>query len=205
MYLWHRVGRLHGTPHSIASGLACGAAVSCTPFVGIHLILAALVSWFARGNIIAGLIATVVGNPWTFPFIWWWTYKLGTKMGAGDPSWAEPDVLAIIVDLPGVAAKAALSFDLDWAYFENLWAVLWPMMVGSVPTFIVVWITTYLFLKPLVTAYQGRRIARRRRKLKRERDAKARAEGETPEVATLQVRREVSFAESPPVNRKTSG
>jgi hypothetical protein len=78
------------------------------------------------------------------------------------------------------------------------------MMVGSVPTFIVVWITTYLFLKPLVTAYQGRRIARRRRKLKRERDAKARAEAETPEVATLPVREEASFAESPPVNRKTS-
>ncbi|MDH3231800.1 MAG: DUF2062 domain-containing protein, partial [Alphaproteobacteria bacterium] len=67
MYLWHRVGRLHGTPHSISAGFASGAAVSFTPFVGVHFILAALTSWFSRGNIVAGLIGTAVGNPWTFP------------------------------------------------------------------------------------------------------------------------------------------
>lgn len=205
MYLWHRVGRLHGTPHTIAAGFACGVAVSFTPFVGVHFILAALASWFSRGNIIAGLIGTVAGNPWTFPFIWWWTYKLGTRMGAGDPSWAEPHLLAIIVDLPGVAAKAALSFDLDWTYFHNLWAVLWPMMVGSFPTFIVVWIVTYLLLKPLVAAYQTRRIARRRRKLKREREAKARADAEGGDVATLPVREEMPLAGNQPTNRESSG
>jgi len=205
VYLWHRVGRLHGTPHSIAGGLACGVAVSVTPFVGAHFILAALLAWFSRSNIVAGLIGTAVGNPWTFPFIWWWIFTLGTKMGAGDAISARPDVLGIIVHLPGVAAKAALSFDIDWTYFGNLWAVIWPMIVGSVPTFILVWLGTYLLLKPLVTAYQARRIARRRRKLKKEREAKALADEGNPDVATLPVRKEAPLAGSMPMNQKSSG
>jgi uncharacterized protein (DUF2062 family) len=205
MYLWHRVGRLHGTPHSIAAGFASGTAVSFTPFVGVHFILAAFMSWFARGNIIAGLIGTGVGNPWTFPFIWWWTYMLGTKMGAGPAlQGRQPDFLSIFTDLFGVLGKAVVKFQLDSAYFENVWAIIWPMMVGSVPTFIVVWMVTYLLLKPLVTAYQGRRIARRRRKLKKEREAKALADAENQEVTTLPVREEAPLAESMPMNQKSS-
>ncbi len=208
VYLWHRVGRLHGTPHSIAGGLACGAAVSCTPFVGAHFILAALFAWFTRSNIVAGLIGTAAGNPWTFPFIWWWTYTLGLKMGAGAALHGrQPDFLSIFTDLFGVLGKAVVKFQLDATYFENVWTVIWPMIVGSVPTFILVWLATYVLLKPLVTAYQARRIARRRRKLKRQREAKARAEAEAenPEVATLPLRPDAPFADGLKANRKTGG
>jgi len=205
MYLWHRVARLHGTPHSIAGGIAAGAAVSVTPFVGAHFVLAALTAWLTRSNIVAGLIGTAVGNPWTFPFIWWWTFTLGSKMGAGKTMHAKPDVLGIVVDLPGVAARAVLSFDLDWGYFENLWAVIWPMLVGSVPTFIFVWLASYLLLKPLVTAYQARRIVRRRRKLKKAREAKAAADAVDPDIATLLVHNDDSPVDEVTTNRKSSG
>lgn len=172
-YIWHRVGRLHGTPHSIAGGFAAGAAVSFTPFVGAHFVLATIVSLLTRSNVVAGLIGTAVGNPWTFPFIWIWIYELGQRMGVGQWEHAEPDALAIIVDLPGVAARALFRFDLDWGYFENVWAVMGPMIVGSIPTFIVVWLAFYLSLKPVVATYQARRIARRRRKQEKTRkDAK---------------------------------
>ena len=75
---WKRYGRfillklhrLGGTPRSIAAGFACGAAISFTPFVGFHMILAAATAFLLRGNIIASAVGTVVGNPWTFPFIW---------------------------------------------------------------------------------------------------------------------------------------
>ena len=65
-----RLKRLQGTPYSIATGFACGVAISFTPFIGFHMILAALTAWLIRGNIIASAIGTIVGNPWTFPFIW---------------------------------------------------------------------------------------------------------------------------------------
>ena len=45
-----RFRRLKGTPNSIALGIACGVAVSFTPFVGAHLMLAMLVAWMMRGN-----------------------------------------------------------------------------------------------------------------------------------------------------------
>jgi len=163
-YVWHRIGRLHGTPHSIAGGFAAGAAVSFTPFVGGHFVLAALVSWATRGNIMAGLLGTAVGNPWTFPFIWIWTYELGRKLGAGNELAGNPNFVAIFTDLPSVVVRALISFDLDSAYFDNVWAVVWPMMVGSIPTFVLIWLGSYLFLKPLVATYQVKRIARRRRK-----------------------------------------
>lgn len=192
VYLWHRIARLHGTPHTIAGGFACGAAVSFLPFVGAHFVLAALASWLSRSNIVAGLIGTGVGNPWTFPFIWWWVYTLGSKMGVGTgASGVEPDFLAIFTKLPGVVMNALLNFQIDSAYFENVWAVMLPMIVGSIPTFIMVWISTYLLLKPLVAAYQARRIARRRRKLKRARDAKA------ARVAELRAKENESAAQEP--------
>jgi uncharacterized protein (DUF2062 family) len=170
-YVWHRVGRLHGTPHSIAGGFAAGAAVSFTPFVGGHFVLASLLAWLTRGNIVAGLLGTAVGNPWTFPFIWIWTYELGRRMGAGRDLAVEPNFVAIFTDLPGVIVKALISFDLESAYFDNVWAVLWPMMVGSIPTFVLIWLGFYLFFKPLVATYQAKRIMRRRRKQEKAREA----------------------------------
>lgn len=170
-YIWHRVGRLHGTPHSIAGGFAAGAAISFTPFVGGHFVLAIMVSWATRSNIVAGLLGTAVGNPWTFPFIWLWIYELGHRMGAGGLDQVRPDALAIVVDLPGVVGRALLSFDVDWDYLDNLWAVLWPMLVGCIPTFILVWLAVYLVLKPLVATYQANRIMRLRRKQGKAREA----------------------------------
>ena len=40
-----RIRKLKGTPDSIAVGVACGVAVSFTPFVGIHSVLALLSAW----------------------------------------------------------------------------------------------------------------------------------------------------------------
>ena len=191
-YIWHRVGRLHGTPHSIAGGFAAGAAVSFTPFVGAHFVLAALVSLATRSNVVAGLLGTAVGNPWTFPFIWIWTYELGQRMGIGSGLMGEPDFVAIFTDLPSVIVKAFISFDLDAAYFENVWAVMWPMMIGSIPSFILIWLAFYVVLKPVVATYQVRRIARRRRKQEKARaDAKlhglAIVQGESEEFDPLEA------------------
>ena len=68
-YMMHRVLRMSGTPHSIACGLACGASVSFTPFIGLHLIIAVAISYPLGGSISAALIGTLIGNPWTFPII----------------------------------------------------------------------------------------------------------------------------------------
>lgn len=161
-YLWHRVLRLHGTPYSIAAGIACGAAVSFTPIIGGHFVLAALVAWLIGGNIVASLIGTAVGNPWTFPFIWLWTFKLGSGM-IGRPAAGvavPPEFTAVFADL----IEGLLRFHFDAAFLHKLWMVWWPMMLGSIPSMIAVWLATYLMLRPVIAAYQHRRMMRRRKR-----------------------------------------
>ncbi len=162
-YLWHRVLRLHGTPYSIAAGIACGVAISFTPLAGAHFLLSALFAWLIGGNIVASLIGTAAGNPWTFPFIWLWTYELGTAFGAGRdlaPGAVNPNFAQLFGDL----LVAMLRFDIGAPFLHKVWVVWWPMMVGSIPSAILAWLATYLVLRPLVAAYQHRRILRRRKK-----------------------------------------
>lgn len=76
-YVQHRLVRIKDTTGSIARGMAFGAAVSFTPMPGTHIASAAFLSWASRGNVLASVVGTLAGNPWTFPFMWWAAYKTG--------------------------------------------------------------------------------------------------------------------------------
>lgn len=141
-YLRHRVGRLPGTPYAIAAGFAWGAAVSCTPFMGLHILLAAAGAWATRSSILASAIGTLVGNPWTFPFIWAWIYTLGVWILGRD---------AIMLNYA--------HLDLTYLY-DNFWAIFVPMMAGGVPTALVVWAAFFFPLHAMVGKYQLMRRAR---------------------------------------------
>ncbi len=162
----HRVARLPGTPYAIAGGFACGAAISFTPFLGMHIILSALLAWIIRANIISSVIGTVVGNPWTLPFIWVWVYELGHWMGVGTGGGGTENL--DFIGLFGKMLEAVLRLDAGYL-FETAWPVFWPMLVGSIPTALVMWFAFYVPLKPVVATYQKRRRARRdRRRLRRQ-------------------------------------
>lgn len=79
-YLGHRVRRLPDTPHRVAFGFAVGVWASFTPFFGAHLLLAAAVARLLRGNVVASLIGTLVGNPLTFPLIAAMSLALGRRI-----------------------------------------------------------------------------------------------------------------------------
>lgn len=164
-YLLHRVRRLPGTPYGIAGGFACGAAISFTPFVGLHFVLAALSAWILRCNILASAIGTAVGNPWTFPFIWVWIYNLGTWMGAGK-SLGHAETMDFGAQF-GAMMAALLRGDLTYLW-ENAWPIFWPMLAGGVPTGIVVWFIFYIPLKGGIVTYKHRRHRSRRRRGKLE-------------------------------------
>ena len=165
-YFKHRIGRLPGTPYSIAAGFACGAAISFSPFVGLHFVLGGVWAWLVRANIIASAIGTAVGNPWTFPFIWVWIYNVGHWMGAGEGGRSVEDL--DFGALFGNMLEAVVSGDMDFLV-ETAGPVFWPMLLGSVPTMIVTWIVFYVPLKKMVEGYQKARLARRARKGKRRR------------------------------------
>ena len=149
-YTGHRLARMPGTPYSIAAGFACGAAASFTPMIGLHFILAALFAWSIRANILASAIGTAIGNPWTFPFIWLWIFKVGSWI-SGTPDGVEPPKLTWDFFLEIISGDA-LGQSVD---------LLTTMVIGSVPTAIVVWFLFYLPLLGVIEGYRRRRSKRR--------------------------------------------
>jgi len=162
-YVFHRVARIPGSAYSLAAGFACGAAISFTPFIGLHFVLSALLAYLMRANIIASAIGTAVGNPWTFPFIWVGVFNVGNWLVSADGVEAqEVDFLDVLTE-----SMEALH-RLDYGYlFDTAWPVLLPMLIGCVPVGIFVWILFYVPLRPMISKYQSARHHRRTHKLRR--------------------------------------
>lgn len=160
IYVWRRVWRLTGTPHAIALGFSAGTFMSFTPFLGFHIMLAMLIAWVIRGNLIAAAFGTLVGNPLSYPPIWVATYDLGNLM-LGTSSGHHIDLMSTLM-----SQKA----------FDVVLPVLMPMALGSLPLGLAAAVVTYFIVKATVAAYQLR---------KRERlEARALAKAEAPVVDT---------------------
>lgn len=161
-YIVKRATRLSGTPHSIAAGFACGVAISFTPFIGFHLLGAFLLCLLVRGNYLAAAAGTLIGNPWTFPFIWVAIYQLGHML------------------LGTRAAQPVEHWDLT-TFFVKVEAVFWPMVVGGLPLALIAGLATYFPLMRMIAAYQE---ARQRRRARRRQDRLGlKAQGASPDIS----------------------
>ena len=142
LYLTHRLRRLPDSPASIAAGFCCGMAVSFTPFLGLHFVLAALLAWVLNGNIFASAVGTIVGNPWTFPLIWISSYRVGSWLLGYD--------------------DGTLPVELTFSYLvDHTWQVFMPMLLGGTILGVIVWLACFLPLRTTVAAYQNLRRRRR--------------------------------------------
>jgi uncharacterized protein (DUF2062 family) len=159
-YTLYRIGRLPGSGYAIAGGFAWGAAMSFTPLIGFHILLAIFGAWLTRCSAVAAAIGTAVGNPWTFPFIWIGLYKIGIFMGFSVEG-VDPDTM----DFTSLFGHVTMAFfDRDWAYLaDNAFPVLLPMLAASVPVAIIVWVIFFLLLKPVIERYKFAAHARRTR------------------------------------------
>jgi hypothetical protein len=118
--------------------VACGAAISFTPFVGLHVVLGALLALIVRGNLLAVVAGTLVGNPWTFPFIWVASYEVGQYLLGGHAAgvqpapWSFSDVAGYVAEAARQAATAG-----PWVTVKRLATELrvlgWRMMVAAMP------------------------------------------------------------------------
>jgi uncharacterized protein (DUF2062 family) len=141
-YNVHRLRRIDDSAYGIAAGLACGVGVAFTPFIGFHFVFAMLLAWLIRGNIIAAALGTLVGNPWTYPFTFLWTYEVG--------HW-----------LLGGKAVSHIPEDITLLYLiRHPWRILLPMTVGGIPTALVAWVVTFFPARILIERSRGIRRAR---------------------------------------------
>lgn len=125
LYLMMRILRLRSSDYSLAAGLSSGVAVSFTPFIGLHFLLAIVLAWLIRGNMIIAMIGTAIGNPWSFPLIWALIYSVGTSLLGKSP--IEADISMISLDL----------------FLEQPGQVLVSMLVGGGVIGIGAWIITF--------------------------------------------------------------
>ena len=140
LYYIKRILRLSATPYAIAAGCGIGAFVSFTPFIGFHIATAVALAWIIRGNLIAAVIGTSVGNPLTFPLIWASTYELGYAILSGEQAAAPP------------LGRPFLERSI-----ENLSPIVKTMSVGSLPLGFLAGLVVYAIVYKSVAAYQANR------------------------------------------------
>ena len=66
--------KISDTPHSISLGFSIGVFAS---FIGVHIILAILLSWILKANYFSSVLGTFIGTPLTYPFIWFSSLYVG--------------------------------------------------------------------------------------------------------------------------------
>ena len=147
-YISLSIKRIKGTPQALSLGLATGIAISFTPFIGLHALLAIFISWIIGGSMAAALIGTLFGNPWTFPFIWYFTFEIGQFINYGFLSYEEEfsfqvikkEISTLLVILKNIIVFANIP-ELE----ENVEKLkLIPfMIVGSIPLVFITWILSY--------------------------------------------------------------
>jgi len=120
---------------------------------GLHFIIAAILSAGLRVSIIASAIGTIVGNPWTFPFIWISSFRLGRMLGFGEQGDVTEKSLSQL--LQGVASDVWRG-DFQQAARDSL-PVFEPMLIGGLIMGLVAWIVFYFGLRRIIQAYQSSR------------------------------------------------
>ena len=165
-YVKHRMRRLPDSPERIARGIWAGVFVTFTPLFGLHFVLAALLAKLMRGNILASLMATFVGNPFTFVFIaiaalhtghW----LLGTELQEGELRALSRSFGDAGSDLWHNAIAVFTDDGMDWSALGAFSReVFYPYLIGGILPGLFFSILAYLLANPAIGAYQRRRIAK---------------------------------------------
>lgn len=151
-----RIIRLSDSTQKIALGLSIGAAISFTPLVGTHFIQAGFIAYLLRANFLASLIGTFVGNPWTFPFMWWAAMTFGS----------------FIFQTVGFPASVSLPEQIDLSVVWDLikhepFRIFLPWLVGGYLIALLSMPISYMIFYRLVSGAKKARVRARERKLHR--------------------------------------
>jgi uncharacterized protein (DUF2062 family) len=144
-YYRKRLMRLSGTPHSIAAGFAAGVALAMTPFLGFHYLLSFVAAFLVRGNVLAAILGTSLGNPLTFPFIWLGTFETGSLILGWFGRQPEP------VDFDLLAHRLLTD---SWG---EIWPIVEPMLIGSIPIALLLGAISYVLVYIAAQSFQTSR------------------------------------------------
>lgn len=162
-YVKHRMRRLPDSPERIARGIWAGVFITFSPLFGMHFLGAVLIAKAMKGNILASLMATFVGNPLTFVFIALSSLKsghwiLGTELQEGELRALSRKFADAGSDLWHNVIAVFTPDQMDWsglAIFSR--DVFYPYLMGGIVSGIFFATLAYYLAVPVLRAYQKRR------------------------------------------------
>ena len=180
-YVLHRLRRLPDPPHRIARGIFIGVFMSFTPLFGLHFVGTVTLAWIFRANILAGLLATFFGNPVTLPFIALGSVELGHWILGGRDTLGFAQISAAFSGAWSdiwANTKAAFTDDVaHWAGLSQFFHdIFLPYLVGCIVPGIVFGAICYWISLPLSSAYQRLRERRRRDRIEKAVEKRAKAQ-----------------------------
>jgi hypothetical protein len=162
-YWRHRLFRNGDSTYRITAGLASGAAVSFSPFIGTHILQSFVLARILRANWIAAVAGTLWGNPWTFPFIFAASYI----SGAWILNIFGIESISVLPDHINFDCLIARPGDFFAYLFGHPLELLLPMTIGSLMVGTIFWLVAYSILYYPVfyarRAYRRQRLAMRAR------------------------------------------
>ncbi|MEM6384983.1 MAG: DUF2062 domain-containing protein [Pseudomonadota bacterium] len=173
-YVVHRLRRLPDPSHKISRGIAAGVFTSFTPLFGLHFLASAGLAWIMRGNVLAALLATFVGNPITFPIIAAISMEIGSYI-LGIRALPLPLVLGSFSDAANDLWRNFVAIFTDdtaqWSGLIRFWdRIFLPYLVGGFLPGLAAAIASYFLANPLIAAYQKARVARLKKKFAKRRE-----------------------------------
>lgn len=153
-YYVHKLRRLPESPEAVAGGFGWGIAVSVTPLLGAHTIVSMILARVTGGSMVAAFFATFALNPWTAPPVWLATYYLGKVMAGDSINGGLPGFIGMFRGL----TEAALTLN-GGLFFEKVWPVFGPMLLGSIPLGALAGLAAYVLLRSTLVRLRTPRVA----------------------------------------------
>lgn len=145
---------LDDPPRRIATALAVGVFISCTPLWGLQTLLSIVVAGVFRLNRAATITGTWINLPWFAPFVYGASLKVG-ELVVPDPEGTRRAWLTTLLEHPGsVSWRDAL------ALFHELSLAL---LVGTAVVGAAAGLATYVIAISLISARRRRGGAASRR------------------------------------------
>lgn len=144
-YYWLRLVRLKGDPIALARGVAIGTFVGLTPTVPLHTILITALCVLFRGNIPAGIIASLlVSNPLTMFIHYYAAWKIGVWLTGSHIPWDQIRTIIQLAHSAGffVALKRISELGMDILVTMLVGGVVFAMPFGAAAYFLSIYLYT---------------------------------------------------------------
>lgn len=154
-------------PESVAAAIALGVGLGFSPFLGFHLLLALALATLLRINRLDAVLGTLAGNPWTFPPVYAFGYRLGRALLHHDPRRVPPmnwnalwhsDITWIFYPVQTVRAVFGPRAFLPRLQAFLLGTTILAILIGAVTYFLALWALRFYHRRhPAIAARAARR------------------------------------------------